>query len=90
MEKTKEFDFTKVTVEMQIDVFEEADLSKVVGNCIHQSTADIGMDDIAREIYRHGKAKLTKEQAAAVNTMVQRSNLIIAVKTAITNLLYKK
>ncbi|MBO5628550.1 MAG: hypothetical protein J5965_05655 [Aeriscardovia sp.] len=90
MEKKKLYDFTKVPVEREIDVFTDIDISKAVGNTIHQNTADIGMDDIARAIYHKGKVELSKIEADAVNTMVQRSNLLISVKTAVSKLFSNK
>lgn len=89
-EKKKMYDFTKVAVEVEIDVFEDIDISKAVGNTVHQGTSDIGLDDLARTIYHKGKVELSKIEADAVNTMVQRSNLLISVKTAVSKLFSNK
>lgn len=89
-EKKKVYDFTKVTVEVEIEVFQDIDISKAVGNTVHQNTSDIGLDDLARTIYHKGKVELSKKEADAVNTMVQRSNLLISVKTAVSKLFNNK
>lgn len=90
MGKKQVYDFTKVPVEREIDVFTDIDISKAVGNTIHQNTADIGMDDIARAIYHNGKAEMNAMEAEAVRNIVQGSNLIIAIKTAVSKLFSNK
>lgn len=80
-------DFTKVQVETKIDTFEEFDISKAIGNTVHQNTSDIGIDDIARKIYHDGKVELSADEAMMVNSIVQNSNLVIAIKQAVSNIL---
>lgn len=80
-------DFTKVQVETKIDTFEEFDISKAIGNTVHQNTSDIGIDDIARKIYHDGKVELSADEAMMVNAIVQNSNLVIAIKQAVSNIL---
>jgi len=57
-EKTKSFDFTQVEVEVSFDVKKLVDTSKTLGNVIHQNTGDLGLDEIARTIYKEGKADI--------------------------------
>lgn len=57
-EKTKYFDFTQVEVEVSFDVKMQVDTSKTLGNVIHQNTGDLGLDEIARTIYKEGKADI--------------------------------
>lgn len=90
MKKTAIYDFTQLSVETDIDSFVQFDGSKAIGNAIHRSTSDIGMDDIARRIYHEGRAELSPEQANAVNMMVQNSNLVIALKQAVSKLFTNK
>ncbi len=83
------YNFNKLCVETEIDRFEDIDVSKSLGNIIHQSTSDIGIDDVARKIYHTGKVELSEAQKKIILGIVQRSNLIVAIKQAITKLLTK-
>lgn len=56
--KTKSFDFTQVEMEVSFDVKMQVDISKTLGNVIHQNTGDLGLDEIARTIYKEGKAEI--------------------------------
>lgn len=56
--KTKSFDFTQVEMEVSFDVKMQVDISKTLGNVIHQNTGDLGLDEIARTIYKEGKADI--------------------------------
>lgn len=85
----KVIDFTKVQVETEIDTFEEFDISKAIGNTVHQNTSDIGVDDMARRIYHEGKVGMSAEEARLVNAIVQQSNLLVAIKQAVSGLLTK-
>ena len=44
-------DFKNLMVEVSFDNFDKVDTAKAVGNIIHANTSDIGLDDVAREIY---------------------------------------
>lgn len=69
----KTADFTKV--EWQPDLDKEAvivDRSKDVGNTIHQNTGDIGIDEIARAIYRGETVTVTDEQYAEINETMKK------------------
>jgi len=56
--KTKSFDFTQVEMEVSFDEKKQVDVSKTLGNVIHQNTGDLGLDEIARTIYKEGKAEI--------------------------------
>ena len=92
MEEKRIYDFTKVMMEVKFDEFEEVDLSKTIGNAIHQNTGDIGIDDIAREIYRNGKVEMTEEQAGMISHILTVGNttIVVAAKKAAIELLTKK
>ena len=93
MDKGKKvYDFTKVMMEVEFDKFEELDLSKDVGNAVHQNTGDIGIDDIAREIYRSGKAEMTEAEAAEMHNILAygKTKLVVAAKKAAMDILTKK
>ena len=49
--ETKFFDFTEVEMEVRFDEIEKVDISKTLGNVIHQNTGDLGLDELARTIY---------------------------------------
>ena len=50
----KFFDFTKVEMEVSFDNVMTLDISKTLGNVIHQNTGDLGLDEVARTIYKEG------------------------------------
>ena len=53
-EETKFFDFTQVEMEVNFDEMMKVDISQTLGNVIHQNTGDLGLDEIARTIYKDG------------------------------------
>ena len=57
-QETKFFDFTEVEMEVRFDEIEKVDISKTLGNVIHQNTGDLGLDELARTIYKEGKADI--------------------------------
>ena len=57
-EEKKFFDFTEVEMEVSFDEVMKGDISKTLGNVIHQNTGDLGLDEIARTIYKDGKADI--------------------------------
>ena len=57
-QETKFFDFTEVEMEVKFDEMEKVDISKTLGNVIHQNTGDLGLDELARTIYKEGKADI--------------------------------
>lgn len=84
------YDFTKLSVETEFDVFDEIDVSKVIGNTIHKGVSDIGLDDIARKIYHDGKVEISSAEAESIQKIIINSNLIVAVKQAVSKLLTNK
>lgn len=88
----KTYDFRKVMVEVRFDEYEEMDISKPVGNAIHQNTGDIGIDEIARTIYKEGKVELTRYEANLITGIVMnsQSNLVAFVKTSVRDFLTPK
>ena len=82
--------FKKLNVEVAFDEFKELDLAKDLGNYIHANTSDIGLDDVAREIY-HSKEdvelEIPEEYAHEISAMVSHKDcrFIAAVKRAIIN-----
>ena len=76
-------DFTQLSVEVEIDKFETQDISKPLGNYIHQRAEDIGIDDIAHDIYRTGKAEIDDEQASVIVRMVKECNLAPFIRMAL-------
>ena len=85
--KKKSYDFTRCREEVTIGVFVESDLSKTVANYIHQHTGDIAVDDFARKLYYDGKVEMTPEEVAQMAENISKSNLSIAVKQAVLELL---
>ena len=57
-QETKFFDFTEVEMEVSFDEKMKVDISKTLGNVIHQNTGDLGLDELARTIYKEGKADI--------------------------------
>lgn len=90
-EKTKDdgkvYDFRKCNEEVNIDVFVESDLSKTLGNYIHRHTDDIGIDEMARELYHKGYITLDEKARNALIKNIESSELIISVKNAVLEVL---
>ena len=83
MEK-KTYDFSKVSVEVEFDVFVEMNLAKQAGNTIHQGTSDIGTDEKAREIYNKGCAEIPDESMRMeMVAIIMESHLVVPVKQAL-------
>ena len=82
----KMYDFTAIVVEVEFDKFKEWDVSKDVGNVIHKGTEDLGIDEIARTIYKEGKAEMTDFQAKNILAILMNSNLLAFVKEGIKKL----
>lgn len=81
--KARVYDFTKIPLKNIIDKEEEQDLSKVVGNCYYNSTADIGQMDKAREIYHKGKTEFTEEERSLFEQHILKSELPGVIKLGI-------
>lgn len=89
--EVKVYDFTQVLMEKKFDEFEEVNLSKPLANNIHQNTGDIGLDEIARKIYKTGKAEIPDIYIPVILDILDGPNtLVVAAKKAIKDLLNHK
>ena len=63
------------------------DVSKSLGNIIYQSTADLGMLDVAQQIYKKGSIDLTDEAKEELLRILSdtRTPLIAVVKQELIN-----
>lgn len=86
----KVLDFSQLEVEVNIDEFHKLDVSKNLGNFIHQQTIDIGLDELARTIYKEGRSYIPEEYVEDIKTIVKQSAFIAPVKVAIIKLLTNK
>lgn len=77
-EETKFFDFTKVEMEVSFDEMTEVDISKTLGNVIHQNTGDLGLDEIARTIYKEGKADIPVGYIPAIVEILKMPTSLMA------------
>lgn len=85
--------FKKINVEVAFDEFQELDIAKQIGNFIHANTPDIGLDDVAREIYHSkGEIEISEQHAKDIIMMVSSDvcMFVAAVKKAIINELTKE
>lgn len=85
--------FRRLNVEVTFDEFKELDVAKQLGNYIHANTPDIGLDDVAREIYHsEGEIELEDSYAPAIIELVSMNScmFIAAVKKAIIKELTKE
>jgi len=83
-----EANFKNISIEVAFDEFQELDIAKELGNYIHANTPDIGVDDVAREIYHsEGSIEISDEHASAIIDLVSsgRCLFVAAVKKAIIN-----
>ena len=77
-QETKFFDFTKVMMEVRFDEMMEVDISKTLGNVIHQNTGDLGLDELARTIYKEGKADIPVEYIPAIVSILKMPTSLMA------------
>lgn len=77
-EETKFFDFTKVVMEVRFDEMMEVDISQTLGNVIHMNTGDIGLDEIARTIYKEGKADIPVEYIPVIVSILKMPTSLMA------------
>ncbi len=82
-EKTILLNLQEVEVEQNIDKITKMDLSKVVGNIVHQRAGDIGLDDKAREIYHKGEAEVSEYMLTQIRSIIEQSDLVLYVRTAL-------
>jgi len=77
-EETKFFDFTQVEMEIRFDEMMKVDISKTLGNTIHMNTGDIGLDEVARTIYKEGKAAIPVQYIPAIVEILKMPNSLMA------------
>jgi hypothetical protein len=77
-QETKFFDFTKVEMEVRFDEMMEVDISQTLGNVIHMNTGDIGLDEIARTIYKEGKADIPVEYIPVIVNILKMPTSLMA------------
>lgn len=78
--------FKNIRVEVAFDEFKELDIAKQLGNYIHSHTPDIGLDDVAREIYHsEGSVEIPETYIENIVELVLDSQcmFVAAVKKAI-------
>ena len=88
-EETKFFDFTQVEMEVSFDEKMKVDISKTLGNVIHQNTGDLGLDELARTIYKEGKADIPVMYIPAIIEILKMPQSLMAAggKVAVINML---
>ena len=88
-EETKFFDFTEVEMEVSFDEKMKVDISKTLGNVIHQNTGDLGLDEVARTIYKDGKADIPVIYIPAIVEILKMPHSLMAAggKVALINML---
>ena len=88
-QETKFFDFTEVEMEVRFDEIEKVDISKTLGNVIHQNTGDLGLDELARTIYKEGKADIPVEYIPVIVSILKMPQSLMAAggKVAVINML---
>ena len=77
-EEKKFFDFTQVEMEVSFDEKMAVDISKTLGNIIHQNTGDLGLDEIARTIYKDGKADIPVEYIPVIVSILKMPQSLMA------------
>jgi len=77
-EETKFFDFTKVEMEVSFDEMTEVNISQTLGNVIHQNTGDLGLDELARTIYKEGKADIPVMYIPAIVEILKMPTSLMA------------
>jgi len=88
-EETKFFDFTEVEMEVSFENMMKVDISKTLGNVIHQNTGDLGLDEVARTIYKEGKADIPVIYIPAIVEILKMPTSLMAAggKVALIELL---
>ena len=88
-QETKFFDFTQVEMEVSFDNVMTLDISKTLGNVIHQNTGDLGLDEVARTIYKEGKADIPVIYIPAIIEILKMPHSLMAAggKVAVINIL---
>ena len=76
--ETKFFDFTEVEMEVRFDEIEKVDISKTLGNVINQNTGDLGLDELARTIYKEGKADIPVDYIPVIVSILKMPQSLMA------------
>ena len=76
--ETKFFDFLQVEMEVSFDEKMKVDISQTLGNVIHQNTGDLGLDEIARTIYKEGKADIPVVYIPAIVSILKMPQSLMA------------
>ena len=86
----KQVDFGKVKVQLTFEGNPvEMDIRKAFGNIIHQNTADLGVDELARKIYfSDGEVEIPEEYISILLDISSR-NMNVPAQNAIRELLEK-
>lgn len=85
--------FKQLQVEVAFDEYELVDITKSLGNFLHANTNDIGLDDVAREIYHsEGELEIPNDYIEMIESLVMNPQcpLLAAFKRAIVNELKKE
>jgi hypothetical protein len=77
-EETKFFDFHEIEMEVSFDNVMKVDISKTLGNVIHQNTGDLWLDEIARTIYKEGKADIPVQYIHAIVEILKMPTSLMA------------
>lgn len=77
-QETKFFDFTEVEMEVKFDEMEKVDISKTLGNVIHQNTGDLGLDELARTIYKEGKVDIPVSYIPVIVSILKMPTSLMA------------
>lgn len=77
-QETKFFDFTEVEMEVKFDEMKKVDISQTLGNVIHQNTGDLGLDELARTIYKEGKADIPIEYIPVIVSILKMPTSLMA------------
>ena len=77
-QETKFFDFTEVEMEVKFDEKMKVDISKTLGNVIHQNTGDLGLDELARTIYKEGKADIPVDYIPVIVSILKMPQSLMA------------
>ncbi|WP_308773742.1 hypothetical protein [uncultured Bacteroides sp.] len=86
----KKIDFRKVKIQLTFEGHPvEMDIRKAFGNIIHQNTADLGVDELARKIYfSDGEVEIPEEYISILLDISSR-NMNVPAQNAIRELLEK-
>ena len=81
--KTVTIDLRHVMCEVNIGEYRQMDLSKEVGNMVHQATSDIGIDEKARELYHNGRIECDEATAQFIKNVMNNDKVLLFARQAI-------